>query len=222
MRTTQRKVKSGRLAKDDDPGSDSEYEEVDASSWEAREELQHRTVAMSPQIYLDEGSTSRALLEPRDMHKWASDNATLTFAETENAQLGVGMAVQALVAHERERGLRREERCIQVGENVEIVAEACLRDGQLVLQEPSRASSELHRVDSDSFVRASALVNKVWLGAVLRDNRSLEAIQKRGALMWRIGKWLSGLLLLWAVSPLLRRAARKALAASRRRERRAA
>merc|ERR550525_406828 len=108
---------------------------------------------MSPQIYMDDGSVSKALIAPRDLSEWAKSNATLTFTETQNAQFGVGLAMQAMIATERERGMRRQERCIQVGERVDVLAEARLQEGGqgVVLQEPSRPSSELHRIDSESF-----------------------------------------------------------------------
>lgn len=51
-RTERRQVKPGRAATKDEAGSDSEYEEVDMSGWEEREEVQNRQRIMSPRIWV--------------------------------------------------------------------------------------------------------------------------------------------------------------------------
>eukprot|EP00931_Biecheleriopsis_adriatica_P115550 TRINITY_DN91336_c0_g1_i1.p1 TRINITY_DN91336_c0_g1~~TRINITY_DN91336_c0_g1_i1.p1 ORF type:complete len:492 (-),score=80.38 TRINITY_DN91336_c0_g1_i1:8-1294(-) len=196
------KVKSGRAPGShgqNDPGSDSEYEEIEHSEWVAREQLQHSQHGIAHKIYLDDGSGQQALLSPDDRLSWARENTTLTYSNTEAPRLAAGLALQAMVGYERERGTRREEHCIEDGETVEVVAEASLTEEGLVLQEPQRPWEELHRIDSVELLqgtgRPSALANKTFLGAVLRGPRSLEQMILGSAKWWRVGKWLSGLLL---------------------------
>merc|ERR1712157_389445 len=93
--------------------------------------------------------------------------------------------------NERERGERDEERCILIGERVELVGEARLRGGNLVLQEPQVSSAQLHRVNS-SMIGDSTLQGKKFLAAVIRGQRSLADLQIGRAVWYRVGKWLSG------------------------------
>lgn len=48
-----------------------------------------------PGIYLDDGSAERAIIAPDNIQEWADHNATATFRDTQNQQLGVGLALQA-------------------------------------------------------------------------------------------------------------------------------
>lgn len=196
-----RRVKAGRASGangEDDPGSDSEYEEVERSAWEPREEVQERRSLVAPRLLLDDGSGQPAALMPGDLERWAAENAEATFSRTENAPApGLGTR---LWATERERGVRREERCIRLGEAAEVVAEALATEDGLVLREPQRPSEQLHRVDSLSQCAdgaASSLRGKAFLGAVLRGRRSLEE-----ALLGRAA-WLRAAKLLAAAVALL-------------------
>merc|ERR1712232_659489 len=92
--STRRQVKTGRAATKDDPGSDSEYEDVESSRWVEREEVRNRLSSIAPCIYLDDGSGHRALIQPSDRQAWARDNAVLVTQETQQAALG-GLGLQA-------------------------------------------------------------------------------------------------------------------------------
>ena len=74
-----------------------------------------------------------------------------------------------MVARERERGLRREERCIYVGEAAEVIAQACVTENGLVLQEPTVPSHDLHRVDSESLIRVGSHDLPIGLLTLMRE-----------------------------------------------------
>jgi len=208
-----RRVKAGRPAGTqgrDDPGSDSEYEDVERSQWMPREEVLECHRVAAPRIFLDDGSGERALILPRDLERWALENSAPTYSETEAAdrRLNAGAVLVALVATERERGIRREERCLRMGEEGELVGEACITEHGLVLREPRLPSEMLHRVDSEGLLgdRPSSLRNKAFAGIVLRTGQqSLEMVQLGRAKWWRIGKFLLGLLSLFLATSLGRR-----------------
>lgn len=197
-----RKLKSGRAPGtngQDDPGTDSEYEDVEQSEWVPREEILNCQNNIAHKIYVDDTTDVRALISPYDRISWARENATPTFTDTQAPQLGAGLALQAMVSYHRERATRREEQCICNGENIEIVGEACITEEGLVIQEPQRPGEQLHRINSVELLqgtgRASALPKKKFFGAVLRGQTSLEQLLLGSARWWRIGKWLSGIVL---------------------------
>lgn len=227
-----RHIKAGRSAGargKDDPGSDSEYEDVERSAWEPREEVVERRSVIAPRVLLDDGSGQHALLAPRDLQAWARENAELVHSQTEAREFNVGAAVQALIAHERERGLRREERCIGIGEECEVVGEACITETEgLVLREPTRPSELLHRVDSQGLLptqatatastgrrreRLSSLQNKAFVGTVLRGGQqSLAQVKLRRAALWRVGKWICCMLAHALAAWVFRRMRRRQMA----------
>eukprot|EP00747_Dinoflagellata_sp_TGD_P216205 gnl/TRDRNA2_/TRDRNA2_88789_c0_seq1.p1 gnl/TRDRNA2_/TRDRNA2_88789_c0~~gnl/TRDRNA2_/TRDRNA2_88789_c0_seq1.p1 ORF type:complete len:447 (-),score=58.36 gnl/TRDRNA2_/TRDRNA2_88789_c0_seq1:240-1580(-) len=219
-KTERVRVKAGRKCgtngKDDD-GSDSEYEEREISSWEAREEVTNRLTQVAQDIYIEDGSGQRALLVLRDMRAWAWENAVQTHENVEQARLGAGLALQAMMTNTRERGVREEEYCILAGETLELAGEACVTAAGLIFQEPRTPSPELHRIDTlenvaHGDVRPSSLPNKIFVGSVLRGPGSLADLKLRRAQRWRVGKWFAGMAVL-----LLQSLAR--IAAARRKKR---
>lgn len=188
-------VKSGRAASGDDPGSDSEYEDVQKSSWEPREEILDRRRVTAAHIRLDDGSGVQAQLAPQDLESWAAENAEETFCHTDDPpreDLGIGRALNALVRTQRERGMRREERCLKLGEEVEAVGEALCAEDCVLLQELQRPSEQLHRVNSltQDIRVASALAGKRFIAAALRHHQSLEQMHLGPMRTWRRLKWL--------------------------------
>lgn len=216
-------VKHGRAAGTngkDDPGEDAEYEDVQRHQWMPREEVVQQIRTVAPQVFLDDGSGERAVLMPSDMVAWARENSELTFSETEAAarDINFGALALALVNDVRERGTRREERTLQVGDACEVVGEACITERGLVLREPRLPSDVLHRVDSEGLLgdRPSSLPNKKFAGLVLRAaEQSLERVKLGSARWYRVGKWIFGVISLafayklgrrWRVAKRLTRA----------------
>eukprot|EP00927_Polykrikos_kofoidii_P031514 TRINITY_DN27075_c0_g1_i1.p1 TRINITY_DN27075_c0_g1~~TRINITY_DN27075_c0_g1_i1.p1 ORF type:complete len:545 (+),score=104.83 TRINITY_DN27075_c0_g1_i1:66-1700(+) len=206
-------TKAGRAAGtcgEDDSGSDAEYENVERSGWEPREEVLERRAVASPRICLNDGSGGPwALLAPQNLEKWARTNAVLTFSETEGPveptraggvlTTAAAVLVKATLSTERERGQRREERCLRLGETAEIVGEAVIGENErVVLRHPELPSEKLHRINSLDVGRnatiASTLANKAFVGAVIRrgGTPSLAALLLGRARWWRLGKWLCG------------------------------
>merc|ERR1712048_930301 len=107
---------------------------------------------MAPHLFIRDASMEKAKIVFKDALKWARENSTLTFQDTQTQPAGVGGALMALVGHERERGIRREERCINLDESLEIVGEACKTEDYLVLRDLTVPSDNLHRIDSDGFI----------------------------------------------------------------------
>eukprot|EP00928_Gymnodinium_smaydae_P037112 TRINITY_DN25815_c0_g1_i1.p1 TRINITY_DN25815_c0_g1~~TRINITY_DN25815_c0_g1_i1.p1 ORF type:complete len:485 (+),score=40.03 TRINITY_DN25815_c0_g1_i1:66-1520(+) len=214
-KTYKKCVKNGRAASDNDPGSDSEYEEATYSCWEPHEEILTQATVVAPRIYLDDGSGQLALVEPRDAVQWARENSSETFCQTvppAPTDLGLGTVLVAMVSTERETGQRHLEKCLRLGERAEIVGEAVVTDLGMVLREPSLPSASLHRVHSAGDVAPSSLPNKAFVGAVLRAHLSLESLQQQRAWKWSLGKWFSGLITAAiAVYVLLRKRRRRAL-----------
>lgn len=210
-RTVRRKIKSGRKQGErsqDDPGSDSEYEEVERSSWERREAIQTCNSAVARNLYVDDG-TGRALVAAPDAKSWAGEQAEQAFRERGPAQQGAAASLlQAAVGGERERGIRREEKLLRVGERLEVLGEASVAQGSLVIRAPSRPSEQLHRLRSlpleGSAAAPSALLNKSFAGTVLRGGVGLAELNLARAAKWRLAKWafgvLSSLLVLLALS----------------------
>jgi len=190
-------VKSGRPSAEGDPGSDSEYEEVECGTWEAREETVERWRSLTAQIYIDDGSGERALMRPRDLDAWACNNSELTYVRTEEALAHLGGG-----AMQRTRGWRREERCLSLGDRCEVLGEARVDEGgRLTICEPHVPSEQLHRLDSPrrarrpraalaDWERPSALRHKAFLGAVLREYSSLEKVHLAEVVCWRCWKRL--------------------------------
>lgn len=203
--TVRRQTKAGRKKgelNEDDPGSDSEYEETDSSSWERREAVQSCQRDAAKHLYVDDG-TGRILIACKDPTTWASEQAEHAFRDRGAAQGGaVGMAlraVQATVTPQRDRGVRREEKHLRTGERLELVGEARVVGGSLVLQEPSVPPAQLHRVSSllhlnGQSAAPSALLNKGFTGVVLRNRRDLASAILTYAWRWRVAKWALGFL----------------------------
>lgn len=210
-RVHRRRIKAGRKKGErsqDDPGSDSEYEETEQSFWECREALQTCTFAVAPRLYVDDG-TGRALVVAPDAKSWAGEQAEAAFRERGPAQQGVAASLfQATVGNQRERGVRCEERVLRASERLEVLGEARVEGGSLVIRAPSRVSEQLHRLQSlpfgDVTDKPSPLLDKIFAGTVLRGRAGMSQTTLAHAARWRLAKWflgwLSSLLALLALS----------------------
>lgn len=200
-RVQRRRIKSGRKKGErghDDPGSDSEYEELERSSWERREALQTCTSAAALHLYVDDG-TGRALVAAPDTKAWAGEQAEAVFRERGPARQGAAASLlQATLGCERERGVRREERLLRVGERLEVLGEASVARGSLVIRAPSLPSEQLHRLQSLPFggltAEPSPLLDKSFAGTVLRGGAGLTQLKLARAAKWRLAKWVLGTL----------------------------
>lgn len=199
-----RKVKSGRkkgARGKNDPGSDSEYEETEKGSWESRERVESQEIAVARRLYVEEAAgEGRALLAPPEKEAWAQEHAVETYSTTDRRG-PLGDFVGAALTDVRDRGTRREERTLRTGEELEVMGEACVRDGSLVLREPDKSSEPcLHRMSSlqlgqEDNGERSGLSGKLFVATVLRGaTRSLVEAHRGRAWWLRIGKWLLGVL----------------------------